>query len=250
MIWLDWYCRMHSDTFVPPDERMGDPRRDLAMSTWIYFATYFRENPDLSAPRPLDFHWYSMLKPFIVPFLLPEATRPGAKKPPEPLGLVLTRQTAALLSDAKPPSDDASWMAALGDRSVYIDVPHGAVRVGDTLQLRAIFLRKLLSSSGDQLMLIAVVTDRGSEQARGRMFAVLDGNGHPVPALDDRRIPLTELGILPPLYRSGSRTRRASTHGGLSQAHAGLSFLRPKRDTRADCGHRQQPPASRQTKTG
>ena len=198
MIWLDWYCRMHSDTFVPPEERMGDPRRDLAMSTWIYFATYVRENPDLAGPQPLDYHWYSALTPFVVPFLPPEAKRPGAEQPPEPLGLVLTRQTAALLSDAKPPSDDASWMAALGDRTVYIDVPHGAVRVGDAFQLRAIFVRKLRNSLGNQRLMIAVVTDRGSEQARGRMLAILDGEGRCVPAFDESREPLTELALLPP----------------------------------------------------
>jgi hypothetical protein len=60
--------------------------------------------------------------------------------------------------------------------TAYIDVPHGAVRIGDALQLRAIFLRKMPTTEVDQFVVIAVVTDRGSEQGRGRMVAVLQGS--------------------------------------------------------------------------
>ncbi|HTW72564.1 MAG TPA: hypothetical protein VME47_21990 [Acetobacteraceae bacterium] len=205
MIWLDWYCRMHANTFVPAEERMDDPRRDLAMSAWIYFATYLREDPKLLRPRPIDFHWYSALTPFVVPFLPPEAARPGAVPPPEPLGLVLTRPTAALLAGAKPPIDDKPWISALEGRTVYIDVPHGAARIGETLQLRAIFLRKMQSSGPEQFVAIGVVTDRGSEQGVGRMVAVLRAvDGKVLPALDEGGNPLTELDLLPPFTEEGT----------------------------------------------
>lgn len=202
MIWLDWFCRMHANNYVPIAERTDDPRRDLAMSTWIYFVNYLREDPNDVKPRPLDYYWYTALHPFTASFLPSEAKRPNAKPPPEPLGLVLTRPTAALLANAKPPADDSSWRSALGERTAYIDVPHGAVRIGDTLQLRAIFVRKMQNPYVDQSMVIAVVTDRGSEQGRGRMLALLQGaDGRVVPALDESRKPLTELSLLPPFTK-------------------------------------------------
>jgi hypothetical protein len=78
-------------------------------------------------------------------------------------------------------------------------VPHGAVRIGDALQLRAIFLRKMPTTEADQFVVITVVTDRGSEQGRGRMVAVLQGSeGRVAPALDASGTPLTELALLPP----------------------------------------------------
>jgi hypothetical protein len=198
MTWLDWFCRMHSRDFVPPNERLGDPRSDLAMSVWIYIDHVRRNDPDQQKAQPIDFYWYTMLSPFVVPFAPRGALAPGAKRPPEPVSLVLTRATTALLAGAQPPAGDVHWKKALGDRHVYIDVPHGSVLVGDTLQLRALFARKMQSETEDQFLLIAVVTDRGSEQGRGRMVALLQRDGRAVPALNQDGDPLTELEILPP----------------------------------------------------
>ena len=61
-------------------------------------------------------------------------------------GFLLTRETADLLADADPPTADP-WRRRVfalpphgeGLGGVYVDVPHGALRLGASQQLRALF---------------------------------------------------------------------------------------------------------------
>jgi hypothetical protein len=86
----------------------------------------------------------------------------------------------------------------LGNTTVYIDVPHGTALIGNSLQLRALFARRLLNDADNQIVVIGVITDRGSEQGRGRMVAILLRDGRVVPALNDAGTPMTELGLIHP----------------------------------------------------
>ena len=120
-----------------------------------------------------DYLRFSMLCPFAIPYCPAGTTKPQTA-PPQRLGLLLTRPTAALLANASPPAGDTPWKAELEDRVVYIDVPHGAVTIGESLQLRALFARR---QQNDRIMIIGLVADRGSERAHGRMFALLERDG-------------------------------------------------------------------------
>jgi hypothetical protein len=99
---------------------------------------------------------------------------------------LLTRPTANLLSAARPiDMPDELWRAKLGlDRTVYVDIPHGAVLMdaaGDTsdiIQLRAILAAPYSPPNGDgQTLFLAMMTDRGSERGRGRLPGVLMPDG-------------------------------------------------------------------------
>ena len=126
-----------------------------------------------------------MLAPFIAEFIPAggSLTLQG-RKPVRPLGLLLTRRTANLLSAARPIDiPDELWRAQLGpDRTVYVDIPHGSILMdaaGDTsdiIQLRAILAAPYLPLNGHgQTLFLAVMTDRGSERGRGRLSGVPQG---------------------------------------------------------------------------
>ena len=192
MIWLDYFCRMHSNDYVLPEERLGDPRRDLAYFIWRRVDKFYDTGREM--PQDADYLWFSMLFPFTLPYLTTGPAKPQLVLPSQPLGLLLTRPTAALLANASPPVGDAYWIAELGDRVVYIDVPHGAVTIAESFQLRALFARRLQSDQNDRIMMIGLVADRGSERAHGRMFALLERDGRVIPALDEKLRPMTHLG--------------------------------------------------------
>jgi hypothetical protein len=183
MIWFDWFCRQASGT-LPPRERSDDPRRNMALYV-LQGGEALRHGAIPGAVR-LEAAWYTALFPFVAPFL---PTDSAAKFPrlgtmPKPLGLVLTRATANLLSDARSPAGgDIHWRNALGaQRAVYIDVPHGALLLaaspngGDMLELRAIFVPPLAGQE-TSTPFIALLTDPGSERPRGRACAKIEPNG-------------------------------------------------------------------------
>ena len=140
------------------------------------------------APDSLENIWYTSLFPFVAPFLPPGVSAEPAIHGllPRPLGLILTRATANLLSGARPPiGGDTHLCDTLGERrAIYVDVPHGALRLAahpdgrDTLQLRAIFVPPL--RSGEKSLgtfFLALLTNPGSEQPRGRICALIAPNG-------------------------------------------------------------------------
>ena len=108
------------------------------------------------------------------------------------LGLILSRETADMLSNAAPPAADP-WRlrifgakpegAALG--GVYVDIPHGALRLGNSLEVRALFAtpwRTILDEADPAakvtqtgaVLLAAVITPLGSEQPKGLVLAAVD----------------------------------------------------------------------------
>jgi hypothetical protein len=129
----------------------------------------------------------TMLVPFVAEFVPPGASLPlEGNKPARPLGLLLTRSTANLLSAANPISiSDDLWRNKLGpDRAVYVDIPHGAILMdaggdtGDIVQLRAILAAPYPSRDNPgRTLFIAQMTDRGSERGRGRIGGVLMPDG-------------------------------------------------------------------------
>lgn len=183
--WLDYLCRQ-AIPLVDEKWHKGDPRRALAyqVSEFVFHA----QKGTVSFESILDEAFYSMLT-FVTKDFLPGSTVltfADGTQPARPLGLLLTRQTANLLSAANPINmSDELWRAEVGlDRVIYVDVPHGAILLDaeagkkDMIQLRAILAAPFLPADmPGHTMFIAQMTDRGSERGRGRIAGVLGPDG-------------------------------------------------------------------------
>lgn len=184
LTWLDHYCRQVA-RLVDEKWHGGDPRKALAFQ--VTQRIQQAQRGILPFDGILDEALYAMLGFFIAEYIPAGGTlRFKGGMPVRPLGLLLTRQTANLLSAAKPiDMTDESWRAEIGsDRAVYVDVPHGAVLLdadagkGDMIQLRAIFAAPFMPpDKPGHTLFIAQMTGRGSEQGRGRVAGVLTPDG-------------------------------------------------------------------------
>jgi hypothetical protein len=135
-----------------------------------------------------------LLSGCVLPFLqgfIPASDRVEKLVSGPGLGLILSRETADMLANAAPPAADP-WRqrifgtkpegAALG--AVYVDIPHGALRLGNSLELRALFATpwRALADEADPnskviqtgaVLLAAVITALGSEHPKGLLLAVV-----------------------------------------------------------------------------
>jgi hypothetical protein len=130
-----------------------------------------------------------LLRPFMHGFASSETRRTAPPGPP--LGLLLTRETAALLADADPPNEDwrrrafGSGSGQDGLGGIYVDVPHGALLVGQNLQVRAIFALPQQQVGADEqlywtggVLIFGLVTPAGSEHEAGSVFAAVEPDGN------------------------------------------------------------------------
>lgn len=189
MIWFDWFCRQASST-LSTGEKFNDPRGSMAV--YVVQGIAELQHRMLAGPDRLERAWYAALFPFVAPFL-PFGVGVGLvdlEHIPHSLGLVLTRATANLLSDARPPiGGDHHWRKALRENTViYVDVPHGAVLLAthpesrDVLQLRAMFvLPRPPHKQSHPTLFIALLTNPGSERPRGRICALVEPDGAVLP---------------------------------------------------------------------
>ncbi len=185
LTWRDYYCR-HSIPHVDAKWHGGDPRKAFAF--WLGGLLHLAHE-SRSAADILEEAFYDMLTPFFRDFFPVgmTSTMPDGTEPPRPLGLVLTRGTASLLSAADCSNiSDETWRSALDHpgQVVYIDVPHGAILLDvgaearDMLQLRALFAAPCLPpDTPEQTLFIAQLTGQGSEQGRGMIGGVLHPDG-------------------------------------------------------------------------
>jgi hypothetical protein len=185
LTWLDHMCRQ-TLPLVDAKWHNGDPRK--AFGSFIHRLLRDAQQGTMSFDNILDEAWYTMLSPFAREYIPTGATLRLADGTdwPHPLGLVLTRAAASLLSGAESSRiPDETWRSALGpNRVVYVDVPHGAIllNVGvdtnDILQLRAIVAAPSLPPDmPEHTLFVAQMTDRGSERGRGRIAGVLCPDG-------------------------------------------------------------------------
>lgn len=183
LTWLDHTCRQVVSA-VPARWHNGDPRK--ALGAYLWRRLYQAKEQIAPFENILEEVFHVMLVPFVQEFFPAAATWERADgKEPHPLGLVLTRGTANLLSAADWSNiPDEAWHSALDPLHVYVDVPHGAVllnvslETGDVLQLRALFAAPLpRPDSPGHTLFIAQMTDQGSERGRGRTAGVLRPDG-------------------------------------------------------------------------
>lgn len=179
LTWLDHHCRQVAK-IIDEKHHGGDPRRALA----YYVGQEILAFQNGKAPKDmLDEVQTTLFATFVAEFIPGDGLLLNGKKPVRPLGLLLTRETTNLLSAAAPISiPDTLWRAELGDRAVYVDVPHGAILMdggggpNDIIELRAIFAAPFVPpGNSGQTVFLAQMTKRASEQGRGRLCGVVGG---------------------------------------------------------------------------
>ena len=183
LTWLDHLCRQ---AIGEVDEKWhkGDPRKAFAFQIGSLVDGMKKK---AFPSNMLDEVNYTMLT-FLTGAYLPqgELLFADGTKPDRPLGLLLTRQSANMLSTANPINmPDELWRTEIGiNRVIYVDVPHGAVVLdadaggGDMIQLRAILAAPFLPPDmPGHTLFLAQMTDRGSERGRGRVAGVLRPDG-------------------------------------------------------------------------
>ncbi len=195
MTWLDWFVRQRAELARTRRLAEGRPMPRTVGGAEDAFADFAEEveagasGVDTTSNRAQAL-FCRCLAPFLQGFL-PRAQR--GRDPDPALGLVLTRETADLLSDADPPATDAWRQRVFGARpdgdclgAVYVDVPHGALRLEESLQLRALLAVPWTDHPGavgeagqrDEVILVAmVITALGSERPQGVLFGAVDVDG-------------------------------------------------------------------------
>lgn len=207
LTWLDWYVRKGAD-----DARMlfrvrgwslprtPESKEDMLAAFAVFVAA--------SGVRPEHeiLFLYRLLMPFLRGFLPPDYPELRVKYPDTgpARGFVLTRERIELLADADPPATDP-WRERVfadpprgeGLGGVYVDVPHGAVRLGTNDQVRALFAMPVTQKSEDghgfvrsETVLVGIiVTGRGSELPVGFVFVFVGSDGRlVVPTTTDGRL--------------------------------------------------------------
>ncbi len=174
LTWLDWYCRQLARAAdAAARQLVGEDPRRLA---FVVSLDEFGRADKRAGPHGYDpegaINWWRCFIPFVGAF-----GRPEFDPPPEaienPLGLVLTRSTAALLSDARPPVVAWEELAPTPRNPVYVELPHGALKIGADLELRAILARHAnIRTRPDAVfepmtIAAAVVTKQGSDRPVG-----------------------------------------------------------------------------------
>ncbi len=181
LTWLDHCCRQVAK-IIDEKHHGGDPRRALAYHVGQEILAF--QNGVAPADILAEVQT-ALLATFVADFMPGNGLLLNGKKPVRPLGLLLTRETANLLSAATPINiPDALWRAELGQRAIYVNVPHGAILMdggggaNDIIELRAILAAPFLPP-GDlgQTVFLAQMTKRASEQGRGRLCGVLLPDG-------------------------------------------------------------------------
>ncbi|WP_244832052.1 hypothetical protein [Caballeronia sp. TF1N1] len=182
LTWLDYLSRRFME--IPGETfHQGDPRKALAHTIAMTFA---EGNGIGECDDKMDNLFLSMLAPFAAPYIGSGAVLRFIDGTPfeRPLGIVLTRKTAELLTATKNPAiRDEMWRERLGSRrAIYIDIPHGAFifrnEAGERVQLRAILAAPFLPTDHPGYTQFFVqVTAVGSENGRGRFIGILHPTG-------------------------------------------------------------------------
>lgn len=217
LTWLDWYVRSRvvadaSRPMLAQQMRQGAKNPISAFAETVFDAiaerevdrdAFARAQGGVKAAEELVFRCACM-----APFLWGLATVETQKAFPRggpAVGILLTRETASLLSDADPPKGEwrrltfGSEVGQEGLSGIYVDIPHGALRVGATLQIRTLFAipsRRQGESDGDELcwtggvIVHALVTKLGSEHECGSIYVVVDADDTLTLAAVDDQTPL------------------------------------------------------------
>lgn len=205
LTWLDHCCR-HAVRTVDVKHHSGDPRQALAYHVGQEILAGKKGGTPDDILNQVQIAFFA---PFIADLIPQSSLFLNGKKPVRPLALLLTRETANLLSAASPINiPDTLWLTELGERAIYIDVPHGAILMdggggaNDVVELRAIFAAPYLPLNLGKTLFLAQMTNRASEQGRGRLCGVLMPDGGVSQFSGDSSRPTVNSTIRPPLAHS------------------------------------------------
>lgn len=213
--WLDWHVRSR----LMAEESQPEIARHLQMGAPDPISAFADSFFEMLAERTVDAKAFAekvgdaklaeeiacrvaCMAPFLWGFASPE-TRKTLPQSGPPVGLLLTRDTASLLSNADPPQDEwrrrtfGSGPGEEGLSGVYVDVPHGALRIGDSLQIRTLFAVPWTTSDSNDilywtgaLLVHVLVTKAGSEHECGSIFVVVNADDTITLAAIDEHTPL------------------------------------------------------------
>lgn len=197
LTWLDWYVRSR----IQAPESAPGLRQRMRLGTADPLMAFAEHCEELLAEFSANHEEFArnvgdpktaeelglrvgLMRPFLHGFASAEMRQVAPLGPA--LGLLLTRDTAALLADADPPHED--WRGRTfgtgpgqdGLSGVYVDVPHSALLVGPKLQVRAIFATPQMQEREDgqlhwagSVLVHGLVTPTGSEHEAGAVFAAV-----------------------------------------------------------------------------
>jgi hypothetical protein len=157
-----------------------------------------------------------MISPILAPYLPRDVTFNFMEVAPaqRPLGLILSRQRASLLSSTKPlDAPDELWREQVGPcRTIYVDIPHGALTFrngsgisGKTniVQLRALFAAPYLPFNlPGHTKFIVQLTEVGSESGLGRVAGILCPDGSIKRATNLDNVISADPELLPPFVHA------------------------------------------------
>lgn len=194
--WLDLNCRHAHRVWnetkktadLPPDD--WDPRRTFAYATANAIALARADD------EPMEDSFFSMMMPFGLPYFpeqadpslpdgIPRVVPSGIPRDSRPIGIILKKETANLLSAATVANiSDELWRQRLGqDWTVCVDIPHSALtfdtgRPDGVMQLRAILAASWLPAVPDgYTQFVVQLTEKGTETPHGRIGGVLCPDG-------------------------------------------------------------------------
>ncbi|MFX1689720.1 hypothetical protein PWR05_35205 [Paraburkholderia sp. A2RI-6] len=190
--WMDMNCRHALRAWNDTNRRAGFPDDDWDPRRAFAYATSNAIEMARIDGNVIDERFFSMMMPFARPWFPDNPDPSVAERIPatfpddipcdhRPLGLILTRETAGLLSNASASAGMyEQWRQKLGSEwTVYVDVPHSALtfntgRPGGNVQIRAI----LAASWGKDLpaghvQFAVQLTDMGTETSHGRVGGLL-----------------------------------------------------------------------------
>jgi hypothetical protein len=194
--WLDLNCRHALRDWNETKKAAGlaadnwDPRRAFAYATANAIALARADD------EPMENSFFSMMMPFGLPYLpeqvdpslpdgIPRVVPAGIPRDSRPLGIILRKDTANLLSATTAANiPDELWRQRLGKNwTVCVDIPHSALtfdtgRRAGVVQLRAILAASWLPGVPDgYTQFVVQLTERGTETPYGRIGGVLCPDG-------------------------------------------------------------------------
>lgn len=222
---MDMNCRHALRAWNDTNRRAGFPEDDWDPRRAFAYATSNAIEVARMDGTIIDERFFSMMMPFARPWFPDHACQsvtdrilatfpdgiPGNHRP---LGLILTRETARLLSNASASAGmDDQWRQELGNEwTVYVDVPHSTLtfntgRPGGNVQIRAI----LAASWGKDLpaghaQFAVQLTDMGTETSHGRIGGLLRVDESVAPS-DHRSGAWADRSLQPPFAESALQER-------------------------------------------
>lgn len=173
LTWLDYYVAGAQEALQQQVPAQNIPQTDREAQFLMAIASLSHSTSSATAGRKISDTYVAQQTFFsgLIAFTAPRDMPKELGFAP-PLGIKLSSRLAKDLSRAKAP-DTADWLVELRRATWYIDVPHGAMLVGQH-QIRAIFTQPT-PHRHDEVAVVLVLTHFGSDAIAGRFAWMITG---------------------------------------------------------------------------